>query len=88
MSYMVGYGARFPEQVHHRGASVPSIKSSPGKITCKGGFVYYSRDAPNPIVIVGGPDGYDWYEGIAGNLYPHDASACNFKRFGGIFRKC
>ncbi|XP_066365030.1 endoglucanase 14-like [Miscanthus floridulus] len=66
MSYMVGYGARFPEQVHHRGASVPSIKSSPGKITCKGGFGYYSRDAPNPNVIVGaivgGPDGSDRYD--------------------------
>ncbi|OEL19870.1 Endoglucanase 15 [Dichanthelium oligosanthes] len=47
MSYMVGYGTRFPEQVHHRGAPVPSIKSSPGKITCKGGFDYFSRSAPN-----------------------------------------
>uniref|UniRef100_K3ZDW4 cellulase n=1 Tax=Setaria italica TaxID=4555 RepID=K3ZDW4_SETIT len=65
MSYMVGFGARFPERVRHRGASVPSIKSSPGKITCKGGFDYFSRSTPNPNVlvgaIVGGPDGNDQY---------------------------
>jgi hypothetical protein len=28
MSYMVGYGSRYPADVHHRAASLPSIKSS------------------------------------------------------------
>jgi hypothetical protein len=68
---IVGYDAKFPEQVHYRGALMSSIKSSPRKITCKGGFVYYSKDAPNLIVIVGGPDGYDWYEGIARGTFIH-----------------
>jgi endoglucanase len=40
ISYMVGLGTAFPENVHHRGSSLPSVKSFPEKITCNGGFDY------------------------------------------------
>ncbi|KAG8084468.1 hypothetical protein GUJ93_ZPchr0010g8812 [Zizania palustris] len=64
-SYMVGYGSRYPVEVHHRAASVPSIKADPTKVTCKGGFDYYNKNSPNPNVIagaiVGGPDADDQY---------------------------
>uniref|UniRef100_A0ACD5TY72 Uncharacterized protein n=1 Tax=Avena sativa TaxID=4498 RepID=A0ACD5TY72_AVESA len=65
MSYMVGYGNRFPLQPHHRGASLPSINSNPAKISCSEGNNYFHRPGPNANVIqgaiVGGPDANDHY---------------------------
>jgi hypothetical protein len=39
-SYMVGFGARFPRRVHHRGASMPSVRDHPARIGCDEGFRY------------------------------------------------
>ncbi|XP_010433888.1 PREDICTED: endoglucanase 20-like [Camelina sativa] len=65
MSYVVGFGTKYPTQPHHRGSSLPSIKSKPEKIDCNGGFSYYNSDTPNPNVhtgaIVGGPNSSDQY---------------------------
>ncbi|CAL1375227.1 unnamed protein product [Linum trigynum] len=66
MSYMVGYGSKFPQQLHHRGSSLPSIKSHKPKISCNDGYDhYYSSSQPNPNVhvgaLVGGPDSSDNY---------------------------
>lgn len=65
MSYIVGFGSKYPTQPHHRGPSLPSIKSKPEKIDCNGGFSYYNSDTPNPNVhtgaIVGGPDSSDQF---------------------------
>ncbi|KAI4972940.1 hypothetical protein ZWY2020_006907 [Hordeum vulgare] len=47
MSYMVGYGERFPRRIHHRGSSLPS------RIGCKAGAAYYGNSAPNPNLLVG-----------------------------------
>ncbi|CAH8360130.1 unnamed protein product [Eruca vesicaria subsp. sativa] len=64
-SYMVGFGSKYPTQLHHRGSSLPSIKSKPEKITCGGGFSYYNSAQPNPNVhigaIVGGPNATDYF---------------------------
>ncbi|KAL5228944.1 hypothetical protein ABZP36_017209, partial [Zizania latifolia] len=38
ISYMVGYGARYPQRAHHRGASIVSIKASPSPVSCRGGY--------------------------------------------------
>ncbi|PIN06619.1 Cellulase [Handroanthus impetiginosus] len=55
MSYLVGYGDKYPEYVHHRGASIPADEA-PG---CKDGFKWLDSDEPNPNVamgaLVGGP---------------------------------
>jgi len=63
MSYMVGYGAKFPEHIHHRGSSLPSIYSHPQKIACNDGFQSLYSNAPNPNrlvgAVVGGPDDRD-----------------------------
>ncbi|CAL9125380.1 Glycosyl hydrolase family 9 [Musa troglodytarum] len=63
MSYMVGYGARYPQQVHHRGSSLPSVAAHPAKIPCSAGFtaLYSSAPNPNPLsgAVVGGPDAMD-----------------------------
>lgn len=54
MSYLVGYGKKYPEFVHHRGASIPAD----AKTGCKG-FNWLESTEPNPNVaigaLVGGP---------------------------------
>ncbi|PUZ56978.1 hypothetical protein GQ55_5G391600 [Panicum hallii var. hallii] len=60
MSYMVGYGARYPRRVHHRASSLPSVAAHPGRIGCSQGFAALYAGAANPNVlvgaVVGGPD--------------------------------
>ncbi|XP_047322127.1 endoglucanase 24-like [Impatiens glandulifera] len=49
MSYLVGYGDKYPQYVHHRGASIPADATT----GCKG-WQWLSSTAPNPNVAVGG----------------------------------
>ncbi|KAK9942755.1 hypothetical protein M0R45_008404 [Rubus argutus] len=49
LSYMVGYSDHYPQRIHHRGSSLPSIKDHPQPIACKEGSV-------------GGPGEDDVYE--------------------------
>ncbi|KAL2516701.1 Endoglucanase 6 [Abeliophyllum distichum] len=63
-SYMVGYGKNYPRQVHHRAASIVSIKENPSFVSCRGGYAtWFSRKASDPNLLtgalVGGPDAYD-----------------------------
>lgn len=55
MSYLVGYGKKFPQFVHHRGASIPADE----KPSCKDGFKWLESSDPNPNeatgALVGGP---------------------------------
>ncbi|GMN55774.1 hypothetical protein TIFTF001_024888 [Ficus carica] len=53
LSYMVGYGDRYPQHIHHRGSSLPSVKDHPQRIACKEGSVYFNSSDPNPNVLVG-----------------------------------
>ncbi|XVF67814.1 hypothetical protein PTKIN_Ptkin10aG0151800 [Pterospermum kingtungense] len=66
LSYMVGYGKYFPQRIHHRGSSLPSVKDHPSFIACKEGSVYFKSANPNPNVlvgaIVGGPGKDDAFE--------------------------
>ncbi|KAK6117878.1 hypothetical protein DH2020_048378 [Rehmannia glutinosa] len=66
MSYMVGYGKKFPQRVHHRASSLPSIDEHPQHIECKGGTPYFLSGYPNPNLlmgaVVGGPDIDDSYK--------------------------
>ncbi|CAA6672897.1 unnamed protein product [Spirodela intermedia] len=60
---------RYPTQVHHRGASIPSVKVLPGKIGCGQGYsAWYSAAGPNPNVhagaVVGGPDSGDRFQDV------------------------
>lgn len=63
VSYMVGFGQRYPQHVHHRGSSLPSIHEHPNRINCGDGFQYLYTASPNPNVlvgaIIGGPDNQD-----------------------------
>ncbi|KAL5551848.1 hypothetical protein UlMin_002024 [Ulmus minor] len=66
MSYMVGFGNKYPTQVHHRGSSIPSFKIQPDKIGCNEGYsIYYNSNKPNPNIhvgaLVGGPNSNDQF---------------------------
>ncbi|XP_011620979.2 endoglucanase 9 [Amborella trichopoda] len=65
MSYMVGFGPQFPQHVHHRGSSLPSIGAYPQSIGCEAGFHAFYNPNPNPNLhigaVVGGPDQNDRY---------------------------
>ncbi|XP_052187087.1 endoglucanase 17-like [Diospyros lotus] len=65
MSYMVGYGGRYPLRIHHRGSSLPSVASHPAKIQCSSGFSSFNSESPNPNIlvgaVVGGPDQQDQF---------------------------
>ncbi|WOL01301.1 hypothetical protein Cni_G10017 [Canna indica] len=60
MSYVVGYGKKYPKHVHHRGASIPHDGV---KYSCTGGYKWRDAKTPNPNTItgamVGGPDRFD-----------------------------
>ncbi|XP_061368369.1 endoglucanase 24-like isoform X1 [Gastrolobium bilobum] len=66
LSYMVGYSNKYPQRIHHRGSSLPSIKDHPQFIACKEGSIYFNSTNPNPNVllgaIVGGPGQDDVYD--------------------------
>ena len=70
---------------------MPSIKSSPGKITCKGGFDYFSKSTPNPNVlvgaIVGGPDGNDHYNDSRQNFKQAEPSTVTVAPIVGVLAR-
>lgn len=62
MSYLVGYGSKYPKQVHHRGASIPKNAQ---RVGCTQGYKFRDAKSPNPHVLEGamvaGPDKFDKY---------------------------
>ncbi|MBA0691546.1 hypothetical protein Goari_009168 [Gossypium aridum] len=50
MSFLVGYGDKYPQYVHHRGASIPADATT----GCTAGFKWLDSTQPNPNVAVGG----------------------------------
>ncbi|XP_039123894.1 LOW QUALITY PROTEIN: endoglucanase 1-like [Dioscorea cayenensis subsp. rotundata] len=71
MSYMVGFGKRYPLHVHHRGSSIPSVHAHPSHISCNEGFSYLYSSSPNPNIltgaVLGGPDNKDSFSGDRNN---------------------
>ncbi|KAJ7973030.1 Endoglucanase [Quillaja saponaria] len=67
MSYVVGFGDRYPKHVHHRGASILNDKKKYG---CKG-WKWRDSKEPNPNVIhgamVAGPDKHDGFKDVRSN---------------------
>ncbi|URE35029.1 Glycosyl hydrolase family 9 [Musa troglodytarum] len=68
MSYVVGFGKRYPKHVHHRGASIPK---NGVKYSCKGGWKWRDTKKPNPNTIFGamvaGPDRQDGFRDVRMN---------------------
>ncbi|XP_043713193.1 endoglucanase 24 isoform X3 [Telopea speciosissima] len=77
MSYLVGYGSKYPRYVHHRGASIPAY-ANPG---CNDGFQWLSTTNPNPNVavgaLVGGPFRNDTYIDSRNNSMQGEPSTYN-----------
>ncbi|CAH2051153.1 unnamed protein product [Thlaspi arvense] len=67
MSYVVGFGERYPKHVHHRGASIPSNR----KESCEGGWKWKESSNENPNTIQGamvaGPDEEDGFQDLRTN---------------------
>lgn len=76
LSYLVGYGDSYPEQVHHRGASIPADAD-----TGCNGFEWLSSTDPNPNVatgaLVGGPFKNDSYIDLRNNSMQGEPSTYN-----------
>lgn len=70
---MVGFGAIYPTEIHHRGASIVSIKKDPRPVSCQDGFTnWFNKNEANPNVldgaVVGGPDANDQYTDSRSNF--------------------
>lgn len=92
MSYMVGFGSNYPTQIHHRGASIVSIKSNPSPVPCQAGFeLWFNRNAPNPNVlhgaIVGGPDKNDQYTDSRQNYQMAEPATINTAPLVGVLAR-
>ncbi|CAI0547291.1 unnamed protein product [Linum tenue] len=66
MSYMVGYGSKYPQRIHHRGSVLPDIRKHPERIGCSEGYGFFRNVTSNPNVligaVVGGPDVNDRFQ--------------------------
>lgn len=92
MSYLVGFGPRYPTRVHHRGASIVSHRESKGFIGCTQGYdSWYGRPGPNPNVLVGalvgGPDCQDNFRDDRGNYVQTEACTYNTAPLVGVLAR-
>jgi hypothetical protein len=92
LSYMVGYGARFPVRVHHRAASIVSHKANNRFIGCVQGFDdWFGRSRPNPNVlvgaIVGGPNRRDGFRDERRNYMQTEACTYNAAPMVAVFAR-
>jgi hypothetical protein len=92
MSYLVGYGPKYPKKVHHRGASIVSYRENKGFIGCTQGYDnWYGVQEPNPNILVGalvgGPDNQDNFEDQRNNYVQTEACTYNTAPLVGVFAK-
>ncbi|KAF5201066.1 Endoglucanase [Thalictrum thalictroides] len=91
ISYMVGYGSNYPTHIHHRAASIPSIKTRPAPVTCKGGFDWYNTNNNDSNVLegalVGGPNENDGYSDTRSNFAQAEAATANNAPLVGVLAK-
>ncbi|XP_010549156.1 PREDICTED: endoglucanase 5 [Tarenaya hassleriana] len=92
MSYLVGYGPKYPYQVHHRGASITSIFLLRSSVSCVQGFdSWYRRPQANPNIIhgalVGGPDQNDNFDDDRSNYEQTEPTLSGTAPLVGLFAK-
>jgi hypothetical protein len=92
LSYMVGYGRRFPARVHHRGASIVAHKANSRFIGCMQGFDdWFGRGRANPNLlagaIVGGPNARDEFRDDRGNYMQTEACTYNTAPMVGVLAR-
>ncbi|KAL5537642.1 hypothetical protein UlMin_044314 [Ulmus minor] len=92
MSYLVGYGLKYPTHVHHRGASIASVFNLHSVVGCVEGFdLWYRRSEGNPNVIygalVGGPDKNDDFSDDRSNYEQTEPTLSACAPLVGLFSK-
>ena len=92
VSYLVGYGPKYPNRVHHRAASIVPYKHSKEFIGCTQGFDHwFGRRSSNPNVlvgaIVGGPDGNDHYNDSRQNFQQAEPSTVTVAPIVGVLAR-
>ncbi|XP_074318222.1 endoglucanase 11-like [Silene latifolia] len=92
LSYLVGFGARFPQRVHHRGSSLPSYSRRRKFIRCMEGYTnWYGHSKPNMNVLigalVGGPDENDRFIDKRSNYAQTEACTYNTAPLVGVFAR-
>lgn len=92
MSYLVGFGPKYPKRVHHRGASIVSYRENKGFIGCTQGYDnWYSNLEANPNILVGalvgGPDSKDNFMDERSNFMQTEACTYNTAPLVGVFAK-
>ncbi|XP_039068772.1 endoglucanase 5-like [Hibiscus syriacus] len=92
MSYLVGYGPKYPIHVHHRGASIASISALSSLVSCVGGFEdWYRRPGVDPNVVygalVGGPDQNDDFNDDRSNYEQTEPTLSGTAPLVGLFSK-
>ncbi|KAL3640660.1 hypothetical protein CASFOL_015628 [Castilleja foliolosa] len=92
MSYLVGYGQKYPVHVHHRGASISPISLIPSAVGCVEGFeTWYKRAEANPNVVhgglVGGPNANDEFTDDRSNYEQTEPTLSGTAPLVGLFSK-
>lgn len=92
LSYMVGFGPKYPMQVHHRAASTISYKKDKSFVGCAQGYdKWFGRRKKNPNVlvgaIVGGPNSKDKFRDTRENYMQTEACTYNTAPMVGVFAK-
>lgn len=92
MSYLVGYGTKYPEKVHHRGSSIPSKTVLCESVGCVQGFeAWYKSPNTNPNVIhgalVGGPDSSDCFSDDRDNYEQNEPTTSATSPLIGLFSR-
>ncbi|KAL2926152.1 Endoglucanase 11 [Bienertia sinuspersici] len=92
LSYLVGFGPKYPLRVHHRGASIPSYKKWKEFIGCTEGYNnWYGHPNPNSNLLigalVGGPNDQDQYTDRRSNYAQTEACIYNIAPLVGVFAK-
>ncbi|RVW45466.1 Endoglucanase 5 [Vitis vinifera] len=92
MSYLVGYGQKYPVHAHHRGSSIASVAVLHSTVGCVEGFEsWYHRPEANPNVIygglVGGPDKNDGFSDDRSNYEQTEPTLSGGAPLVGLFSK-
>ncbi|CAI5950928.1 unnamed protein product [Closterium sp. NIES-64] len=91
LSYMVGFSSSYPQRVHHRGASLPSIWVNNTRMGCNDGWPAFKSKAPNVNVltgaVIGGPDSSDAFRDERDNYQQVEPSTSINAPFVGVLAR-
>ncbi|XP_020581174.1 LOW QUALITY PROTEIN: endoglucanase 7-like [Phalaenopsis equestris] len=92
LSYLVGFGDRYPSRVHHRAASADGGGGGGEFVGCTEGYHrWFGRNRRNPHVVVGavvgGPDSADGFRDARSNFVQTEACTYNTAPMVGVFAR-